>query len=345
MKSGSRRICSAFLLFMFVVSSWITIGCSTFKQNSKEGDMSLAVVFEGTAAKKIEPHVRAALERPVYTPQMELSFYVSFVGEDSLSAVSRWQNVLLVGTLDGVDPTSKRVQRMLNDNAREAVRNNGAALFSQKDVWVRKQTVAIVAARDNDALLEWWEESGLEAWRTLKDARDERMKRNLYALHEQKTLSDSLRQAHGWFLRVPHDYGLVTTHHGPEYLRFRRLYPDRFVTIAWRPGTIDELNAETFKAWHDSLGVHYADPIRLNPAIFSEQQAQINGHETIAFNGVWETLGPLGGGPYVAYMFHQEGTLYMLYGQVFAPDRSKELYLRQLDVIFHTFDPTGTKHD
>jgi hypothetical protein len=99
------------------------------------------------------------------------------------------------------------------------------------------------------------------------------------------------------------------------------------------------VEADTLIAWRDRLGAHFADTVRVNPLELASRRVTLAGREAVKVTGLWETAGPLGGGPFVAYLLHDQGTLYLLDGQVYAPDRAKEPYIRQFEVILKTFQP------
>lgn len=331
-----KRTIPVLVLILAVI---LATGCSVLKRDASEGDTQLAVAVEGSHAEMVKPYVRRALERSIRTPQDEKRFYTTFVTEDSLGPVSRWQNVLLIGALDSDDQISQRIQRMLNGEVLEGVRSGNYAVFRQKDVWARGQAVVVVVGATRASMIEWLQQNGDELYRLFKEARDERMTKRLYSVYEQEELADSLRKANGWNLRIPHDFTVVNSGTNPGFVRLRRFYPDRFLTVSWREGTADDVNDSTLLAWKDSLAAGFADPQQINPDFVDSHEIMIGGLRAIETYGLWETKGAVGGGPYVTYLLYDEGTLYLLDGQVFAPDRSKELYIRQLEVILQTFRP------
>jgi hypothetical protein len=176
-------------------------------------------------------------------------------------------------------------------------------------------------------------------YQVLAEDRRQRMKEEIYALGEQDELADSLRGAHGWRLRIPNDYALVSSSPSPSFVRLKRLYPERLLSVAWREGSAEDVEADTLIAWRDRLGAHFADTVRVNPLELASRRVTLAGREAVKVTGLWETAGPLGGGPFVAYLLHDQGTLYLLDGQVYAPDRAKEPYIRQFEVILKTFQP------
>jgi Domain of unknown function (DUF4837) len=325
------------LILSIVVIS--TIGCSTFKRQAVEGDSMVAVVVDGSHADDVFPMISTAIGKPLYTPQPEQLFYPLRFPEDSLGVVSKWANVLLVGCLDSDDNSSQRIKRMLDDNAEEMVAAGEMHIFTQNDVWVTKQTVVIVVAPTKSDLSAWLLENGSVLLKKFDEARTTRVKKQLYAVLEQTELSDSLQQNYGWYLRIPHDYQIVKTSSSPNYVRLRRWYPDRFVTVAWRLGDIEEVNIDSFLEWRDELGGMYADSSRVNPVILESKMVRVGDYNALKVHGIWETINSIGGGPFVSFLLHKDDTLYLVDGKVYAPDRAKEPHIRQLEIIFDSFIP------
>lgn len=299
----------------------------------------LGVVVEGPQAGFLEPLVTAALERVLWTPREEYRFYLEFVDEDSLTRISRWQNVLLIGALDSNDRVSERVKRMLSEETAAKVGEGEYRIFRRRDIWARGQTVVVLVAPTTEELAEWLRDNADVLYTLFKEDRDERMKKQLYARLEQKEMSDSLREEHGWRLRVPSDFGIVASSSSPGYVRFRRMYPDRFMTVAWREGGPEDITLDGFVQWRNELGLLFADPCRTASNDLNSKIVRLGEYEVLEVHGLWETIGPLGGGPFVGYLMHHQGSLYLLDGLVFAPDRPKEMYIRQFEVILSTFEP------
>ena len=334
MKSQTIRL----LLAAFAFTAALT-GCDSFKREATEGDAMLGVAVQGKIKESAKPLLAQIFSDVVYTPQAESRFVLKYVGEDSLGYVSHWPNVLLLGTLESDDPVSQRIQRMLDDEAEQGVRSGDLRVFRQRNMWVRGQTVVVAVAPTLDDLLGWLRTDGEVIDDLLSEDRYERMKKEIYARLEQEEMADSLREAHGWQLRIPHDYLLVSSSRDPNYIRLRRPYPDRFITVAWKSGTPDSVTADNLVSWRNRLGLTYPDSSRTNTAILDTNWTNLGGQQALEVHGIWETYGPLGGGPYIAYLLHKDGTLYLLDGKVFAPDRLKEPYIRHLEVIFSTFQP------
>lgn len=334
-----RRLAHTATVALIAAAAGAISGCDVFKRQASEGDSMVGVGVEGRIADVVQPIVGGIFDERIYTPQPERRFAVEYVPDDSLALVTSWQNVVLLGALESDDGISRRVRRMLSDEALDGVRDGELRVFRQQDVWVRGQTVVVAVAPTRGELAAWLKENGAVIYDILREDRYARMKKHLYARLEQKEIADSLRKAHGWYFRIPHDFTIVASERDPSFVRFRRPFPDRFITIAWKLGTPDSISVDALVRWRDRLGRTYPDTSRTNPAILDSAWTTLGGVDALAVHGIWETIGPAGGGPYLAYLLHKDGTLYLLDGKVYAPDRRKGQYVRQLETIFSTFEP------
>jgi hypothetical protein len=314
-------------------------GCSLFKPPAGEGDALVGVIVDGAQREVTEQLLVPALEVTVETPQAESRFYTKLGGLDSLRTVRRWQSIVVVGTLEGKDSVSAWLHGSLSPDAIKNVQSGRNKVFRRRDLWATGQTAVFVVTPDVRSLRLYLEENADVVYTILSQDRDERMKRQLYSQMEQKELADSLQQAHGWTVRIPNDFHLVVSHKDPDYVLLRRWLPDRFLLVAWTFGTPEDVTVDTLIALRNRIGKSYADPVRVNPLILHSKMVNLGGLEALRVEGIWETYGPIGGGPFEAYLLHDNGTLYLLDGSVFAPDRRKEPFLRQLDIIMNTFAP------
>ena len=151
-------------------------------------------------------------------------------------------------------------------------------------------------------------------------------------------------------VNVQHDYKVVRdTVIGDEgFIRFRRVLTDTWRDLfvyyidnadpglldpEWILNTRDSLTYE----WVQTSEDNYVNIDRRRP-LTSEN---INFLERYGFEtrGLWRVEGGAMGGPFVNYTFYDQDQrrIYMIDGMVFAPQYDKREFVRQLEVIAHTF--------
>ncbi len=316
----------------------LLVGCNVErKPNAIEGDQALAILMEGPHAKPLRPLLTEALERSIQTPQTEPQFALHFAGEDSLGRWSRWANVLMVGLLDADDPVSLRVRSMLQGDVLDGVRAGEYSVFRKQDVWADKQTVVFLVAADLDHLKAWLGDNSTELFTLFDEVREQRTTKAMYSHKPQDDLSDSLFNAHGWWLDIPHDYAVLASHKQPNFVRIGRELPDRILTVAWREGDPSDVNKDTLLAWRDEIGRYFADSLHVNPVWMRESDVTIGDVPAVRVRGLWETYGILGGGPFTSYIFYDDGALFLLDAMVYAPSKEKAAFLRRMEIVLKTF--------
>ena len=221
-------------LLLWIAIAALMLGCGTIKREAMEADTQLAVIAEGDINLEVQPILRKQMERPILTPQEEYRFDLSFAPDDSLKSYSRWQQVLLVGTLDSDDAVSKRIAKTLKGEVLAGVQSGEYTIFRKTDLWAKGQTVVFLVAQTKSSLIRWLQQNEHELYSVFSADRDARMKKQMFAMLEQKALADSLQKEHGWEMRLQHDYVEVASNRSPNFVRLRRMYPDRFLTVAWR---------------------------------------------------------------------------------------------------------------
>ncbi len=216
------RALSILVILLALVSSTM-IGCEAAKLTALQADTQIALVVEGAGSLEIEALVSEVFERPIYTPTPEQHFYLTTGNDDSLKQYSKWPFVLLAGTLDSDDPVSLRLQKTLKGEVLEGVKSGQYTIFRKTDLWAKKQTVVFMIAPTMDDLKKYLVDNNTELYNIFNDDRIERQKTAMYSMYEQTDLSDSLLQAHGFKLRIQHDYALAKSNRSRIMIIYPRL--------------------------------------------------------------------------------------------------------------------------
>jgi len=87
------------------------------------------------------------------------------------------------------------------------------------------------------------------------------------------------------------------------------------------------------------LALKFADPVQANPDYLRYGDIEMDGLPGAEIRGLWETIGPQGGGPFFCRAVYnpQDRRVYLFDGAVFNPGDVKEPYIKQLEVIWGTF--------
>ena len=89
----------------------------------------------------------------------------------------------------------------------------------------------------------------------------------------------------------------------------------------------------------NELGLTLFDSIRVNEDYVVEDRILINEWVVLKVSGLYEKIDDQLGGPFVSFLFYDEGSsrLYYLDGAVFSPGDEKIKYLRTLELMARSF--------
>ena len=289
---------------------------------------------------QVDSLVRAALERTISTPHREKIFRVHFYPADSLGRYNHYRHLLFVGSLKAEGKAGEYVNKLVGQN-RQRVLADSAFVFSKRDPWVKKQLLVVFTAKDLPTLKKRLRENQDLLFDLFNDFVNEQVKKRMFATLEQKDIEKHLLEKYGWMVRVQHDYFIALEK--PNFVFLRRTSPkrERWLFVLWEH-TNDP--ARLSKEWvlekRKEVGEKYYGGDRILDLDLTVKETNFNGRYALQFDGIWENPTKIAGGPWRAYAFYDEptGNLYLIDLAVFAPDDEKKMpFLRQLDVMAHTF--------
>lgn len=285
---------------------------------------------------------------------------VNLTSDRMFDIVQTHKNVVFVAPLDDDTPVANFLRNRLSDDVLQAALDGTPVVVPRNDLWRRSQRVYYMTAATPEQLAQAIEERGANIRETFHEVTLERMEREMFERGRQNNLEDTLMQRHGFAVNVQHDYRIAidTTTENRGFVWLRRVLTDtrRELVIHYVDGMApSDITPEWIYATRDSLTEKY---LRGNVAGFvrTDYRRPLETEETEFLDryayitrGLWhfvqrtgddESLqGMAGGGPFVNYTFYDQETarVYMIDGSVFAPEYGKRSFLRQLEVIAHTF--------
>lgn len=286
---------------------------------------------------------------------------VTLASPAQLEELRQQKNVVFVAVLADSTNESTYLRNVFAAEAQEAIRNGQAAVVARQNLWRRGQQVYYVAGQTDEQTAEAILAHGPAMRRTFNEITRVRTQAEMFSRGRQTHIEDTLMARHGFAVNVQHDYRIATDTTGFVWLR-------RLLSDTWRGLFVhyienanpDVLTPEWIYATRDSLTKQYmlgnvrgwVEIDRRRP-LETENIGFLGrfGYET---RGLWHMAerdenGDLileagGGGPFLTYTFYDEPSrrIYMIDGMVFAPGFDKREFLRQLEVIAHTF---RTRHE
>lgn len=296
-------------------------------------------------------------------PTPERTFDLQQVTLDSdrmFDIVQRHKNVIFVAPLDDDTPVANFLRNRLSDDVLQAALDGTPVVVPRNNLWRRSQRVYYMTAGTSEQLAEAIEARGPDIRDTFHSVTLERMQREMFEKERQFALEDTLMERHDFAVNVQHDYQIAidTTTATTGFVWLRRVLTDtrRELFIHYVDDMApSDITPEWIYATRDSLTEKY---LRGNVAGFvrtdyrrplNTEETEFLGRYAYTTRGLWhfvrrapdgdglQEMG--GGGPFVNYTFYDQETdrVYMINGSVFAPQYGKRSFLRQMEVIAHTF--------
>lgn len=341
----------------------ITAGCEGLDYRpdavGPEGVVTVVIdstLWEGTVGDAL----RASLGEYLGTlPAPERRFELQQVEIDSQRQLEQLQsrkNLVFVGPLADSSNVSNFLRARLPEDALQRVLTGDEVVYAKRpDLWRQRQMVVYLAAAEPDGLVDAIQARAADLVDAFDDVTRQRMTIDMFEKGRQEDLEERLLEEYGFTVNVQHDYFVAVDTTDFVWLR-------RVLTDTWRsmfihfeedanPGL---LSPEWIYATRDSLTREY---LQGNVAGFVQidrrrpletETIEFLGHFGFETRGLWHMVGPDGegnivpygmGGPFVNYTFYDQesGRVYMIDGMVFAPGFDKREFLRQMEVIAHTF--------
>jgi hypothetical protein len=319
------------------------MGCLP-KSEAVGSNHEVVVIVSAPTWEKAEGVVRAIFERKLYTPQEEIVFTLRVVEPEDFDFYKNFRNVLILAPLDVQDTGGELVETLISGQAKAQILSGQAYMFLKEDVWRRGQTIMVLSGPDEESLMDHLLQNAEEIYQVQESALNEKVKAWLYEKAEQKKLGEKLYRTYGWSIRVPQEYDLDQERPAERFLFLRRTVPDRWLFVYWEdaegPQTLTE-------EWCLTTRAHIGTTFYSGDSVVEEftqiERVMFLDREALCMKGLWQNrtaeAGYAAGGPFRSYCFYDAKTkrLYMVDIAVFAPGMNKEPYLRQLDIIAHTF--------
>lgn len=339
-----------FLCCTFVLGMLYLPGCVSKPSGYGEGTR-LFVVADPEVWHALEPALRNAFEKTIYTPEPEKVFEVIWVAPERFNDFATRKNVALVGTLDSDGEISQKVDGMLAPGVKARVEDGSAFVFPKKNPWAKRQMLLVLTSTSVTELTHHLETNKRYLYELLENRLLEDTRRQMYSRLEQKELAAEALEKYGWTLRIQHDYFVNIERADANFYMLRRSLPgrERWLFVHWienadrsvlnETWVLNKRDELTSKFYKNEDGV--ADRVYRQSNYLRVEEVNFQGRNALRVQGLWENLHESkgGGGPFRTYCFYDEasGRIYLIDIAVYFPGGDKEPFLRQLDVMAHTF--------
>ncbi len=297
------------------------------------------VLADDAQWQRFEGILEEIFQRKVFTAQEEYIFTLKRGKSEEFKFYQKWKNLVLLATFDHQGPTVDLMGQLLSPEAKEKISQGEAFFFARQDVWAREQQVFFFAAQEEEILTEKLRENRERIFELMENALNVKVSNMLYANDEQVELEKRLFREYGWTVRIPWGYRVEREFPGERFVWLRKQQPQRWIFVSWEDTEEVSVMPEWCLDERDRIGREFYDGDEIVRGHTTFQQVNFADHRAVRLSGLWENKSLFVGGPFRTFCFYDEGVgrRYLVDVAVFAAGVEKEPYLRQLDVIAHTF--------
>ena len=314
-----------------------------------------STLWQGPAGDALRDELGRSVETlPAPEPLFDLT-HETIESQAAFDRISARRNIVFAASLADTTTEANFVRSVFSEDARQAIETGPGVFVDREDTWRRNQRVMYFAAANPEELASVIRRSAGEVRSILSEHERRYLETEMFDSGRQFNLEDTLLARHDFRVKVQHDYLIAAD--TTNFVWLRRILPD-----SWRSLFVyyeeyadpEDLTPEWIYQKRDSLGrnyllgnvggyinIDYRRPLVAENIDFLDRY----GFEV---RGLWHMVGPDDageivpygmGGPFLSYAFYDEesGRIYLVDGMVFAPGFRKREFLRQMDVIAHTF--------
>lgn len=339
-------------IILFVTLLLALSSCTNSQKPAIGNGDDIIVIADSSLYYELEAEMLHVFEKIIYTPQPENLFNLQRENFRKFRKLQNRKNIIILGTLDSDDNTSKYIKASLDSSVTELVRNNEESFINRNNLWAKDQLVMFLVSNSVEELKKNILKRNEELLYSFRQASNNRLFSNLYkpSLELKKVKADILSKFN-WTLYIQPaiDYAKNDSLNNFVWLRSGRNTPiERWMFVHWienananylnNDSLINIRNRVTERQYRVSDDSVYVD-IAYGMSKPMVSQANFNGRYALMSQGFWKFSDKSGGGPFISYSFLDEksGRFYMIDASIYAPKYYKKKLLQQADVVLSSF--------
>ncbi len=322
-----------------ILLALILAGC--FGKPESQGDgANIYVIADSTDWAVLEPTLKEVFQKVIITPQPEYLFELIWVSPDNFGEHARKKNLVLAGALQSPGGVIAKVG--LSSEVKERVAEGSAFVFPKPDQWAENQLLVVLVSNTLEELQEKLLDNRDYLYNLFKKKLDDETLTEMYSKLEQVEMEKELLEKFGWMVRIQHDYIINIERLQERFVMLRRSLPgrERWLFVHWiDDGDSAIITPEWAIQTRNRLTTKFYEGDVINQQYTKTDTVDFLGRRALLLEGLWENEQKVLGGPFRSYSFYDapSGRVYMIDVAVLFPGGKKEPFLRQLDVMAHTF--------
>ena len=323
------------------------IGCVDLRSRAVGDPNEIIVCADLEVWEETENILEVIFEKELKTPQPEKIFYLTKISPLQFVDYQKFRHIILLGTLNGNGKISNYIKSLLDDRMKNGMREGRYFYLIKKDEFSIGQLMMILVAENLSILKGKISENKRFIFNQFDNAVNRSITRSMFGIKENKKLEDKLFKTYGWTLRMQPNYIIAKEDSEGNFVWLRRFNPDRMISVYWKDSKDgDELDENWAVERRAFIGKKYLDGMKINEDYTKTEMTYFLGRDAVKVEGLWEIEEIIIGGFFRSYAFFDKKTkrIYFIDLAVFAPELSvKEPFIRQLDIIAHTFSTSPLK--
>ncbi len=333
---------SKFKQFLIIISIFLLLySCGDYKRLATGRDELVMTIAPDTLWSMVSDSLRSLVETEIRTPQFEKLYALKHIKLNQFKAYRYSKNILLMATLDQNDPVSVYVRSLLPANGLDLVKNKKQYLFPSPNHLAQRQFFTLyVTPTAEDMLSHILSEEGEKLPELLEKAFTNRMMEQIYYKAEETEISEQLMNKYGFSLRLQNNYILLVDDPKQNVIHLGKGNPNRWITIFWQEGGFKSVLNEEW-AWQTRywIGRRLMDNTTIEKRYVTSRTVDWDGTIVHNIRGLWSHPDKAMGGPFSSFYFYDGVTdrVYFIDLTIWAPGESKNVYLRQMEIMASTF--------
>ena len=325
-------------VFLFSVLLILISGCNT-KRESLGSDNEIIVVASIEDQEDIRNVLKKIFSDTLYTPEPEPFYKIKFVSPKGFNNLKRQTNLAVASIGDNLlNPGTNLVKNLLGKDNYERTIDGGEHFIFTEDQFAKGQLFMILSGQSKDDIIQ--DIRGKEEWvrSRFNENFNRKQKKYLFDQMRRKDVEEDFMKKYQWSINIPWGWEIIQEKPDSNWVWLGREMPYQWVSVHWEEGLTapDSLIAAEV-GWN--FPQKYYGHIRYHPYEFNIQQTSFLHWAGWRITGIWESEQEAQGGPFISYIIFDGVTdrTYHINLLIFYPGNDKSIYLRQLDLIAHSF--------
>lgn len=317
----------------------LLVGCASPQKPAAGNDDVIIVIAEENNWNVTQDYLNETFAKPIYTPQKEQLYTLKWVEPGEFETYRMYKNVILISQFEVSSTLTPLLKTTVSDSALTRIRNTPGTYYSRRNAYADGQELMIIVGKSDGDVQSRIRLNETEMLAIMESQTAKRLTSFIYRIGEQTKLADAYFKQYGWYMRLMHDYLELKNDPDQQVVWLGRDYPYRWIVVYSipAPDTFDLPVAG--KQMLENVYGKLIPEVKLSMTYFTMQESWLNNHSALEFRGLWEHKTEIQGGPFIAYSFYapEQDKLFLLTGIVWAPDREKLPYIRQIEMMLKTF--------